>query len=90
MTEKLRVICFQEESLWLAQILEHDICVQAESLDDLAARLEVAVRLECEETGNLDHIPAAPAHFEKMWDRNAGGFTPDFGKPEMYDVAMAA
>lgn len=89
MSQKLRVICYQDHGVWLAQGLEHDICVQADSLDELCGRLEVAVRLECKDD-KLDHIEAAPEYFQRMWDRSSGGFTPKFGNPDMYDVALAA
>jgi hypothetical protein len=62
-----RVIFYRDGEKWLAQAIERDICVQADTLDDLYGRFEVAVRLECDEKGSLDHIPAAPVHFERMW-----------------------
>lgn len=90
MTAKIRVICFQEDGgVWIAQALEHDICVQADTLDDLYGRIEVAVRLECE-NGSLDHIAPAPQHFQRMWDRQSGSFTPFGGNDERYELALAA
>lgn len=89
MSQKLRVICYQDQGVWLAQGLEHDICVQADTLDDLYGRFEVAVRLECED-GGLDHIPAAPEHFQRMWDRKSGGFAPAGANDDRYELALAA
>ncbi|MFD2056460.1 hypothetical protein ACFSQT_27145 [Mesorhizobium calcicola] len=89
MNQKLRVICYQDHGVWLAQGLEHDICVQAETLDDLCGRLEVAVRLECED-GGLDHIGPAPEHFQRMWDRKSGNFTPMGSNAGEYELALAA
>ncbi|EKF20109.1 hypothetical protein [Nitratireductor pacificus] len=89
MSEKLRVICYQDHGVWLAQALEHDICVQADSLDDLYGRLEVAVRLESE-SGGLDNIAPAPAHFQRMWDKKAGSYTPMSANSDHYEMALAA
>lgn len=86
---KLRVICYQEHGVWLAQGLEHDICVQADTLDDLYGRFEVAVRLECE-NDSLDHIGPSPEHFQRMWDKQSGGFTPMGAVDERYELALAA
>lgn len=63
MSEKIRVIFFKEGDAWLAQGLEHDICVQASSLDELYGRFEVAVRLESDKDGKLTHVGKAPDHF---------------------------
>ncbi|MEF2546763.1 hypothetical protein VQ045_06310 [Aurantimonas sp. E1-2-R+4] len=90
MGEKIRVIFYQEGDAWMAQGIDRDICVQADELDDLYGRLEVAVRLECEETGTLEHIPAAPDHFVRMWDGRSGQYTPKNRDSSQYEVGMAA
>jgi len=90
MTDTIRVIFYQDGEKWLAQAIEHDICVQADKLDDLYGRFEVAVRLECDETGSLDHIPSAPDHFEQLWQRKAGSFTPAHVASGKYEVGLAA
>lgn len=90
MANNLRVIFYREGEIWLAQGIEHDICVQADSLDDLYGRFEVAVRLECDKEGKLDHIGEAPSHFKKMWDRKSGDFTPSFMTDRRYEVGLAA
>lgn len=87
--EKIRVIVFQEGDAWLAQGLEHDICVQASTLDDVYGRFEVAVRLECDE-GSLAHIEAAPVHFFELWDKRAGEYKPNHIDVAKYDMALAA
>ena len=89
MSEKLRVICYQDHGVWLAQALERDICAQADRLDDLYGRFEVAFRLECE-GGNLDHIDPAPTHFFRMWDQKAGSYTPVAPNVDHYEMALAA
>lgn len=85
----LRVVYFQEENYWLAQGLEHDICVQANSISDLYGKFEVAVRLETE-NGSLDHIPAAPAHYFDLWEKRSGEFSPKNAKADNLTFAMAA
>ena len=90
MTDSIRVIFYQDGERWLAQAIEHDICVQANKLDDLYGRFEVAVRLECDESGSLDHIPAAPEHFERLWEKKAGSFTPAHVIDAKYEVGLAA
>lgn len=90
MSDKIRVIFYQEHGLWLAQGLEKDICVQADKLDDLYGRFEVAARLECAETENLDHIGKAPKHFWDMWERKSGGFKPSKATNDQFEVGLAA
>jgi hypothetical protein len=87
--DKIRVIVFQEGEAWIAQGLERDICVQASSLDDVYGRFEVAVRLECED-GSLDHIDAAPLHFQELWDKQSGKYQPKHIDLNKYDIALAA
>ena len=90
MTDTIRVIFYRDGEKWLGQAIEHDICVQANNLDDLYGRFEVAVRLECDEHGSLKHIPSAPSHFETMWARKSGNYTPSFMPQSKYDVGVAA
>lgn len=90
MTQKIRVILFQDNDLWVAQGLEHDICVQAEKLDDLFGRFEVAVRLESSKDDRLDHIGPAPDHFQKLWNCKSGAFTSENIDPNKYEIGVAA
>lgn len=76
MTKKIRVIFFQEGESWLAQGLEHDICVQAPTVEDLFGRFEVAVRLEKDSNGRLDHIDKAPSHFFEAWEKRSADVNP--------------
>lgn len=89
MSEKIRVIFYRDADAWLAQGIEHDICVQADTLDELYGRFEVAVRLECV-NDSLDHIGPAPAHFHKMWERKAGAFMPAHLVASKYEIGLAA
>ena len=89
-TSKIRVIIINESDQWVAQGLEYDICVQANNLEDLYGRFEVAVRLESEEPGGLERIGPAPRYFEKLWDRKSGEFLPAQADPERYDFGLAA
>lgn len=89
--EKIRVIIMNDCGAWVAQVLEYDICVQAEDLDDLPARLEVALRLEEDATdGDLSKIGPAPQHFQEQWERRAGTFTPANDSFPAYEMALAA
>ena len=90
MSNAIRVIFFREGDAWLAQGLEHDICVQAPALDDLYGRFEVAVRLESGGDGKLDHIGKAPQHFFDMWNKQSGAFHPRNAKNVNFEFAMAA
>jgi hypothetical protein len=90
MSKTIRVIFYQEGNAWLAQGLEHDICVQAETLHELYGRFEVAVRLEADTEGDLDHIGKAPEHFFKLWDRRSGSYTPVGVNDSHFDMALAA
>lgn len=90
MSDKLRVMFYQDNGVWLAQGLEHDICVQADSLDELYGRFEVAACMERDENNDLGHLPEAPACFFRMWDRKSGEYTPSFGDTNRYEVGLAA
>ena len=90
MSDTLRVIFYHDGEKWFAQAMEHDICVQADKLYELYGRFEVAVRLESDEKGSLDHIPAAPPHFEHMWGQKAGAFMPAHVADSKFDVGLAA
>lgn len=68
----LRVLTFKEGDTWIAQALEKDLCVQASSEDELRARFELLIDLECansscDDLHALTKIDAAPEHFMKMW-----------------------
>ncbi|HHY49948.1 MAG TPA: hypothetical protein GYA10_09395 [Alphaproteobacteria bacterium] len=90
MADKIRVILFKEGDAWLAQGLEHDICVQAPTMKELYGRFEVAVHLESEEPGGLDRIGPAPQHFHKLWNDKAASLAPEWESDPFYEYAIAA
>jgi hypothetical protein len=91
MNAEIKVIVFKDDdNTWVAQGLEHDICVQASSLDDLQVRFEVAVRLESEEAGGLGRIGRAPDHFFDLWEKRAGAFTPSSSANASIEFGLAA
>lgn len=77
MSTHIRVILFKEsESNWVAQGLEHDICVQAKTMKDAQEMFDVAVTLEAKEPGGVSRIAKAPKAFFDMWDHREGQFEP--------------
>jgi hypothetical protein len=79
----LRIVTFKEGDIWVAQCLEHDVCVQAGDLDSLRTRMEMAIQAE----SPLEKLPQAPAHFFELWDRKS-----DFqktGKSDGIEYEMA-
>lgn len=90
MSDKIRVIIFKEENNWIAQGLEHDICVQAEKLEDIFGRFEVAVRLEDEEEGGLSRIKKAPKHFFNLWNKKSSDIKPSDSTKDFYEYGLAA
>lgn len=86
----VRVVIFKEADQWVAQCLEHDICVAADSMGDLYGRFEVAVRLESAEPGGLDRIGNAPQHFFELWDRRSGAFKPKAVEDGQFEFGVAA
>lgn len=73
-TGTLRVVVFQDDGLWVAQCLEHDIGAQAQDVDTLMARLEVVLKAEIKESMEkygkpLAGIDPAPERFQRMWER---------------------
>ncbi|UGA47226.1 hypothetical protein HU230_0014735 [Bradyrhizobium quebecense] len=79
----LRIVTFKDGDFWVAQCLEHDVCAQANDLDTLRSRIEVALEAE----SPLERLPAAPAHFFELWDRKS-----DFnksGKSDGFEYEMA-
>jgi hypothetical protein len=75
-TITLRVIVFQDDGLWVAQCLEHDIGAQAEDIDTLSDRLMTALKAEFKESIDRNGKPfagidPAPERFQVMWERRA-------------------
>lgn len=78
-SETIRVVVFQDNGMWVAQCLEHDIGAQADSLDTLSERLEIVLKVELKESmehhGKPFHnIAAAPDRFFRMWERRSRSF----------------
>ena len=65
---QLRVILFEDADLWLAQGLEHDICVQATTKGEAMALFDLTVELEDSEEGGITQIPPAPRDFFDRWE----------------------
>ena len=83
-SQVIRAIIFRDGHAWIGQCLEFDIGAQAESLDELRARLKVAVdadRRESIRRGGepFEGIDPAPQHFHDMWERRSGDYTPIAG-----------
>ncbi len=91
---QLSVLVFREragnDEVWVAQCLEHDICVQATSIEKLQARIERAVvsncilGLELDGRPNLDRLAPAPSKFfrafkdgQRFGEQFAVGLSPD-------------
>jgi hypothetical protein len=75
-TITIRVIVFQDNGLWVAQCLEHDIGAQAPDIDTLNDRLRVALLSEFKESMTRNGAPfagidPAPERFQLMWERRA-------------------
>jgi hypothetical protein len=90
MSKEIRVIFFQEDGAWLAQGLERDICVQAPTLEELYSRFEVAVRMEADVNGKLDHIPVAPKHFFDLWEKRSSSVSPAKSHNDQFEYGIAA
>jgi len=70
---KVRILIFKGRRKWVAQCLEFDIAVQADALEDLQAKFQVAIEGErryCEERGltPLTRLPEAPRRYFETWD----------------------
>ena len=85
----LRVVIFREESAWIAQCLEHDICAQAGDINALRDRFLKTVECEIQD-GNLDNIDPAPEKFFQMWDKSSSRKTGDSLPSVEYEFAMCA
>jgi hypothetical protein len=85
-TIQIRAVIFQDASLWCAQCLEHDIAVQANSVDklihELGSMLASYVELALiEKRDPFAGIPAAPAQFFEMFER-----AHEFEAPKLIEI----
>jgi hypothetical protein len=72
----LRIIVFHGDGHWIAQCLEHDICVKSADFDTLQSGMEAALRAEYnaprdDGTHGLQGIPAGPQLFFRMWNERS-------------------
>ena len=72
---ELSVVAFEQDGLWTAQALEHDIAAFADSLPKVAKKFErtvlanLTMNRELGRSG-LDGIPPAPREFWDMYERS--------------------
>ena len=71
--QKMRVVLFEDDGLFVAQGLEYDICTQAETLSELITRFEMTLDAEAKEPGGLERLEPAPATFFRKWEQAAYG-----------------
>lgn len=83
----MRVVITKEGDKFVGQLLDHDICSQGATIDQLMDRLGLTIDLEKDARGgSLADIGPAPDEFHKIWDEGrrlddeASGF----------DLALAA
>jgi hypothetical protein len=90
MSDKIRVILFQEADQWLAQGIEHDICAQGPTKEEAFERFRVTMALESKEPGGLDRIEPAPKHFADMWQNDSADGDCDPEDAQGIDCRIAA
>lgn len=69
----VRAVVFRDNDMWVAQCLEYDIGAQADDIDMLNERLNVALKAELKESIERHQKPfadiaRAPQRFETMWE----------------------
>lgn len=72
----IRAIVFKEDSLYIAQCLEYDICVQGQTIPSLLDRLDLTVEAEfatCRLAGKhpRDMICQAPNYYHSLWEKRS-------------------
>jgi hypothetical protein len=79
---RIRVLAFEDGDGWIAQVIDHDICVRSESLlklpkvlaREIAANIHVNRRLGML---GLDGIAPAPEHFRTAFEAATNRFIPE-------------
>lgn len=73
MSADLRILIIKEGDMFVGQCLEHDVCAQARTLEQLERRMDA--QLEAERLAGLNstgtdygHIDPAPEEFHNMWE----------------------
>jgi hypothetical protein len=75
--QTIRVIVFRQGQQLFAQCLEHDIAVQADDIEVLRRRIELALEAESSERGgDLSSIGPAPDYYFRMWREAKADLTP--------------
>lgn len=69
---EVRVIVFQEDEKWIAQVLEHDICTQSDNCEALLEELPTIIVAHAQLSTKqgmepLADISPAPKNFFEMW-----------------------
>lgn len=83
----MRVVVIKEGDIFVGQCLEHDICAQGKSMDEMLERLAFTVSLEkAERNESLVDIGPAPEAYHEMWV-SARRFQDEF---DGYELALAA
>lgn len=77
----MKVIVFRESHMWVAQGIEHDICVSASTMDELQERFMLTVTLEMNErlekyNNPLHGIEKAPQHYWDLWQKKSMDLIP--------------
>ncbi|TCU77036.1 hypothetical protein EDE08_102580 [Bradyrhizobium sp. R2.2-H] len=86
MSDGLKVVVFKEAEQWVAQCLDHDVCVQGPDLETVRSRMHVALTAE----DDLESLPKAPEHFFKLWDRKSGFSENGRTDGMTYEMALCA
>ena len=74
---KLKVLLFQEDNKWVAQVLEHDITAQGRTTDEALYQLSrlIAGELSMREIDSylspFTEIPPAPKFYQNRYDNSA-------------------
>lgn len=67
-----RILIYTKGDLYVAQCLEHDICVQSSDVDEIRELMARQFQYEKSQDGGLDAVPAAPQEFFDDWDKTDG------------------
>ena len=83
---QIRAVIFQDETLWIAQCLEYDICAQASTVEEAYYRLRLTIDAERNFSRSMkreafDGIVQAPPHFFEKFESAGGSYTPSKASP---------
>ena len=67
----LRILIYKEDTLFVGQCIEHDICVQSKDMDQIRRLMAHQVAFY-EAHGGLSQVDPAPKEFEDAWDHTTG------------------